>query len=67
MIARVRTALRSKTSKPQAETAVIHIFELEIHPSDMLNLDLAGEPIGNYLVKVQFSDDKEEVVKILLQ
>jgi polyhydroxybutyrate depolymerase len=43
------------------------VFELEIHPSDMLNLDLAGEPIGNYLVKVQFSDDKEEVVKIVLQ
>jgi two-component system alkaline phosphatase synthesis response regulator PhoP len=32
MLARVRTALRRKTGKPKDETAVIHIFELEIHP-----------------------------------
>ena len=32
MIARVRTALRRKTRKPPAESAVVHIFELEIHP-----------------------------------
>jgi two-component system phosphate regulon response regulator PhoB len=32
MLARIRAALRRKTSKPQDETAVIHIFELEIHP-----------------------------------
>jgi two-component system, OmpR family, alkaline phosphatase synthesis response regulator PhoP len=30
MIARVRTVLRRKISKPQDESAVIHIFELEI-------------------------------------
>jgi len=43
------------------------VFELEIHPSDMLNIDLAGEPIGNYFLKVHFSENKEEVVKIMLQ
>ncbi len=32
LIARVRTALRRKISKPQDETAIVHIFELEIHP-----------------------------------
>lgn len=32
LIARVRTALRRKTSKPQDKTSVLHIFDLEIHP-----------------------------------
>ena len=44
MIARVRTALRRKTSKPQDETAVIHIFELEIHPGRRSVL-AAGKPV----------------------
>jgi two-component system alkaline phosphatase synthesis response regulator PhoP len=44
MIARVRTALRRKTSKPQAETAVIHIFELEIHLGRRSVL-AAGKPV----------------------
>jgi polyhydroxybutyrate depolymerase len=43
------------------------VFELQIHPSDMLNIDLAGEPIGNYFIKVLFSENKKEVVKIVLQ
>ncbi len=44
MIARVRTALRRKASKPQDETAVIHIFELEIHPGRRSVL-AAGKPV----------------------
>jgi two-component system alkaline phosphatase synthesis response regulator PhoP len=44
MLARVRTALRRKTSKPQDETAVIHIFELEIHPGRRSVL-AAGKPV----------------------
>ena len=44
MIARVRTALRRKTSKPQEETAVIHIVELEIHPGRRSVL-AAGKPV----------------------
>ena len=46
MIARVRTALRRKTSKPQPkdETAVIHIFELEIHPGRRSVLAV-GKPV----------------------
>lgn len=44
MIARVRTALRRKTSKPQDETAAIHIFELEIHPGRRSVL-AAGKPV----------------------
>ena len=46
MIARVRTVLRRKTSKPQPkdETAVIHIFELEIHPGRRSVL-AAGKPV----------------------
>jgi len=44
MIARVRTALRRKTSKPQAETAIIHIFELEIHLGRRSVL-AAGKPV----------------------
>ena len=45
MIARVRTALRRKISKPQDETAVIQIFELEIHPGRRSVL-AAGKPIN---------------------
>ena len=44
MIARVRTALRRKTRKPPAETAVVHIFELEIHPGRRSVL-AAGTPV----------------------
>jgi two-component system phosphate regulon response regulator PhoB len=44
MIARVRTALRRKTSKPQDETPVIHIVELEIHPGRRSVL-AAGKPV----------------------
>jgi len=44
MIARVRTALRRKTSKPKDEAAVIHIFELEIHPGRRSVL-AAGKPV----------------------
>jgi len=44
MIARVRTALRRKTSKPQDETSAIHIFELEIHPGRRSVL-AAGKPV----------------------
>lgn len=44
MIARVRTALRRKTSKPQDETSVIHIFDLEIHPGRRSVL-AAGRPV----------------------
>jgi two-component system phosphate regulon response regulator PhoB len=32
MIARVRTALRRRTGKPEDDTAVVQIHELEIHP-----------------------------------
>ena len=44
MLARIRAALRRKTSKPQDETAVIHIFELEIHPGRRSVL-AAGKPV----------------------
>ena len=44
MIARVRATLRRKTSKPQDETDVIHIFELEIHPGRRSVL-AAGKPV----------------------
>jgi len=44
MLARVRTALRRKTGKPQDETTDIHIFELEIHPGRRSVL-AAGKPV----------------------
>jgi len=44
MIARVRTVLRRKTGKPQDETPIIHIFELEIHPGRRSVL-AAGKPV----------------------
>ena len=44
MIARVRTALRRKASKPQDETSVIHVFDLEIHPGRRSVL-AAGMPV----------------------
>ena len=44
MVARVRTALRRKTSKTQNEKAAVHIFELEIHPGRRSVL-AAGKPV----------------------
>ena len=44
MIARVRTVLRRKISKPQDESAVIHIFELEIH-SGRRSVLADGKPV----------------------
>lgn len=44
MVARVRTALRRKTSKTQDEKAAVHIFELEIHPGRRSVL-AAGKPV----------------------
>jgi two-component system phosphate regulon response regulator PhoB len=44
MIARVRTALRRKTSKPQDEKATVRIFELEIDPGRRSVL-VAGKPV----------------------
>ena len=44
MIARVRAALRRKASEPGEATAVIHIFELEIHPGRRSVL-AAGKPV----------------------
>jgi two-component system phosphate regulon response regulator PhoB len=44
LIARVRTALRRQTSRPEDETAVIHIHELEIHPGRRSVL-AAGQPV----------------------
>lgn len=43
------------------------VFEIEMPPSDMLNISLSGEPIGNYFLKVFFADNKEEILKIILQ
>jgi two-component system phosphate regulon response regulator PhoB len=44
MVARVRTALRRKTSNKLDKTAAIHIFELEIHPGRRSVL-AAGKPV----------------------
>jgi two-component system phosphate regulon response regulator PhoB len=44
MVARVRTALRRKTSKTQDEKATVRIFELEIHPGRRSVL-AAGKPV----------------------
>jgi two-component system phosphate regulon response regulator PhoB len=44
MVARVRTALRRKTSRTQDEKAAVHIFELEIHPGRRSVL-AAGKPV----------------------
>jgi two-component system alkaline phosphatase synthesis response regulator PhoP len=44
LIARVRTALRRKNSKPQDETPTIQIFELDIHPGRRSVL-AAGKPV----------------------
>ena len=44
MIARVRTVLRRKISKPQDESAVVHIFELEIH-SGRRSVLADGKPV----------------------
>lgn len=43
------------------------VFEMNFHPSDILNINLTGEPIGNYFVRVTFSENKEEVIKVILQ
>ena len=52
MIARVRTVLRRKTSKPPDETPVIHIVELEIHPGRRSVL-AAGKPVDLTFTKFQ--------------
>ena len=44
MIARVRTALRRKTSKTHNEKATVRVFELEIHPGRRSVL-AAGKPV----------------------
>ncbi len=44
MIARVRTALRRKISKPLVETTVVQIYDLEIHPGRRSVL-VAGKPV----------------------
>ncbi len=44
MIARVRTALRRKTSKTQKDKTTVRIFELEIHPGRRSVL-AAGKPV----------------------
>lgn len=43
------------------------VFEMDFHPSDILNINLTGEPIGNYFVRVTHSNNKEEVIKVILQ
>ena len=44
MVARVRTALRRKSSKTQDDKATVHIFELEIH-SGRRSVLAAGKPV----------------------
>ena len=44
MVARVRTALRRKSSKTQDDKTTVHIFELEIHPGRRSVL-AAGKPV----------------------
>lgn len=43
------------------------VFEMDFHPSDLLNINLTGEPIGSYFVRVTHSENKEEVIKVILQ
>lgn len=42
-------------------------FNMEIHPSDMLNINLSGEAKGYYYVRIRFLEDQEEIIKVLLQ
>ena len=52
MIARVRAALRRKTSEPEEAAAVIHIFELEIHPGRRSVL-VAGKAVDLTITEFQ--------------
>ncbi len=42
-------------------------FDMELHPSDMLNIDLSEENPGPYFVKITFDEGIEEVLKIILK
>lgn len=43
------------------------VFEIKMLPSDMLNINLSGEAIGHYFLKVFFADDKKEMLQVVLQ
>jgi len=43
------------------------LMDLDLHPSDMLNIDLSGENPGFYYVRVSFKENSEEVIKVLLK
>lgn len=42
-------------------------LDMEIHPSDMLNIDLSEETPGSYFLQITFAEDKKEVLKIILK
>jgi polyhydroxybutyrate depolymerase len=42
-------------------------LDMEIHPSDLLNIDLSGEKPGTYFVQILFDENKREVLKIVLE
>lgn len=42
-------------------------LDMEIFPSDMLNIDLSDHPKGNYFIHVSLKEGREEMIKVTLQ
>lgn len=42
-------------------------LDMEIHPSDMLNISLEGESLGHYFFHVSYDVNKKDMIKVILQ